>query len=141
MGSCYKMAKLFGYHILLLFFVVQKCYAGPKLGGRQIPGLGGLFSVVTYPNEECTTKTNNDIKGICMNSDECTNAGGTSDGKCASGFGICCRVILKTNGGVVNHNITYVQNPNFPNGETTAEAMTRLYTINPVNSDPAVCQI
>jgi len=97
--------------------------------------------VVTYPNEECTTKTNNDIKGICMNSDECTNAGGTSDGKCASGFGMCCRVILKTNGGVVNHNITYVQNPNFPNGETTAEAMTRLYTINPVNSSPAVCQI
>ena len=56
-----------------------------------LPGFG-LFSVVQFPNEECTTALDVNVKGICMNSDECTTRGGTSDGNCASGFGICCRV-------------------------------------------------
>ena len=65
---------------LIIFFLIE-----------QIPGFG-LFSVVQFPNEECTTALDVNVKGICMNSDECTTRGGTSDGKCASGFGICCRV-------------------------------------------------
>ena len=65
---------------LIIFFLIE-----------QIPGFG-LFSVVQFPNEECTTALDVNVKGICMNSDECTTKGGTSDGKCASGFGICCRV-------------------------------------------------
>jgi len=134
------MAKLFGYHILVFFFIVQKCYAAPKLGARQIPGLS-LFSIVEFPNDECILMSNNAMMGICMTSEECTNVGGTSDGNCASGFGICCRVVIRANDGTVNQNITYVQNPNFPQGETTATALARRYTINPVASSPAVCQI
>ena len=65
---------------LIIFFLIE-----------QIPGFG-LFSVVQFPNEECTTALDSNVKGICMNSDECTTRGGTSDGNCASGFGICCRV-------------------------------------------------
>ena len=65
---------------LIIFFLIE-----------QIPGFG-LFSVVQFPNEECTTALDVNVKGICMNSDECTTRGGTSDGNCASGFGICCRV-------------------------------------------------
>jgi len=76
-----------------------------------------------------------------MTSEECTNVGGTSDGNCASGFGLCCKVVIRANEGTVNQNITYVQNPNFPNGETAATALRRLYTINPIASSPAVCQI
>ena len=65
--------------LILLFFV------------EQFPAIS-LFSVVQFPNEECTTGKDNSVKGICMNSDECTQKGGTSDGNCASGFGMCCKI-------------------------------------------------
>ena len=65
---------------LIYFFLIE-----------QIPGFG-LFAVVEFPNDECTTALDVNVKGICMNSDECTTKGGTSDGNCASGFGTCCRV-------------------------------------------------
>jgi len=132
----YKMAKL---AIILCLLVVQKSYSA-KLQSKQIPGFG-LFAVVEFPNDECTTALDVNVKGICMNSDECTTKGGTSDGNCASGFGICCRVNLAACGGTVDQNITYVQNPQFPNGEATTVATTCEYTINPVASSPAVCQV
>ena len=66
---------------LIIFFFIEQI----------LPSLG-LFAVVEFPNDECTTALDANVKGICMNSDECTTRGGTSDGNCASGFGTCCRV-------------------------------------------------
>merc|ERR1711971_120484 len=132
----HKMAKL---AIILCLLVVQKSYSA-KLGKQILPSLG-LFAVVEFPNDECTTALDANVKGICMNSDECTTRGGTSAGNCASGFGTCCRVNLAVCGGTVDQNITYVQNPEFPNGEATTVATTCEYTINPVASSPAVCQV
>ena len=66
---------------LIIFFFIEQI----------LPSLG-LFAVVEFPNDECTTALDANVKGICMNSDECTTRGGTSDGNCASGFGTCCRI-------------------------------------------------
>ena len=37
--------------------------------------------------------------------------GGTAEGSCASGFGICCVLRLESCGGQVLNNVTQVQNP------------------------------
>ncbi len=30
------------------------------------------------------------MRGTCMTTNECDDNGGTSDGNCAAGFGVCC---------------------------------------------------
>ena len=49
-----------------------------------------LFSVVTFPNDECTTVMDPTMRGLCITAEECTDQGGTASGNCASGFGVCC---------------------------------------------------
>lgn len=54
--------------------------------------LPSLFSVVQFPNDECTTNMNN-MAGQCVTAEECGNNGGTAAGNCASGFGVCCSYV------------------------------------------------
>ena len=54
-------------------------------------GQFGIFSVVQFPNNECTTQADTTVKGVCMSADDCGSKGGVEDGNCASGFGVCCR--------------------------------------------------
>jgi hypothetical protein len=49
-----------------------------------------LFSVVTFPNSECTTAMDAAMQGVCQTGEECRDKGGTWSGNCASGFGVCC---------------------------------------------------
>ena len=52
-----------------------------------------LFSVVSFPNRECTTSSDTSdtiVNGVCQRDDECISNGGTPSGNCASGFGVCC---------------------------------------------------
>ncbi len=49
-----------------------------------------LFSVVTFPNNECTTTGTNPMTGVCQTTEECSDNSGTASGNCASGFGVCC---------------------------------------------------
>ena len=52
-----------------------------------------LFSVVTFPNAECTTNSVPARTGICVTAEECSSSGDVTamaDGNCASGFGVCC---------------------------------------------------
>ena len=41
-----------------------------------------------FDNNECTTPTND--YGTCLTSTECDDRGGSTQGNCASGFGVCC---------------------------------------------------
>ena len=51
-----------------------------------------LFSVLSFPNDECTTTkpTEPQTSGICLTESECTQTLGVAEGNCASGFGVCC---------------------------------------------------
>ena len=53
----------------------------------SLSGLISLFSIVQFPNDECTTTDVNVKTGVCTTSTECSDGGGTSSGNCASGFG------------------------------------------------------
>ena len=47
-----------------------------------------VFQIVKFKNEACTTSTGE--MGTCYTESECTAAGGTASGTCASSFGTCC---------------------------------------------------
>ncbi|XP_055685628.1 uncharacterized protein LOC129791461 [Lutzomyia longipalpis] len=76
---------------------------------RQFTVLGFLSPPV---NDECLSGDGR-RSGICLNVYECRLQGGTSNGECALGFGVCC-VFIATCDQEVFNNITYIVSPSFP---------------------------
>lgn len=116
----------------LMFICVTTGY--PKRDGKSF----SLFSVVSFKNEECTTTMDPAMNGLCVSSDECGENGGTASGNCASGFGVCCfhTADTCTAANTISHNVTYLQNENFPTAITTA--LTCTYNIQGASD---ICQI
>merc|ERR1712172_24969 len=114
---------------LCLFFVASASAAAvPK--GRVL----GLFSVVTFPNDECTTISTPAMSGICVTAEECANSGDTiavASGNCASGFGVCCmrRIVAP---GSITQDLTHIQNADFPGSETALNGAVAPAVINRV---------
>merc|ERR1719361_1498314 len=94
--------------------------------GKVLP----VFQVIKFPNDVCAGATRN---GTCYTSEECSNKGGTSDGSCASGFGVCCIFALAC-GGSASENQTYLIQASV----TTLTSPCK-YTICPVATD--ICRI
>ena len=76
-------------------------------------GQFSLFSVVSFPNDACTSQSDNSMQGkceqslpkiscflnkvrplsgVCYSQDDCSDKGGSADGNCANGFGVCCMI-------------------------------------------------
>jgi len=98
-----------------------------------------LFSIVQFPNQQCTASSSTTTYGTCFTSSECTSKGGSSDGNCAAGFGVCCVITASTCSSSISTNTTYIRNPNYPSSYTATSAGTCTYTINKVSDD--VCQL
>jgi len=99
-----------------------------------------LFSVVTFPNDECTTVMDPTMRGLCITAEECTDQGGTASGNCASGFGVCCFTTVTEQGAITN-NVTYIQNEGFPTavlGTGVVAAATLMFT---VEGGANICQV
>merc|ERR1711936_1306819 len=98
---------------LCLFFVASVATAMPQ---NEKGKAFSLFSVVTFPNVECTTTMTPAMKGICVTQDECQNTGNTiatASGNCASGFGVCCFRRI-TDPGAITESLTHIQSDDFP---------------------------
>merc|ERR1712027_168970 len=110
-----------------------------------------LFSVVTFPNAECTTDTTPAMTGICVTAEECSNDGDViaqAQGNCASGFGVCCmkRVEGSPNAAITS-GLTYVQSAGFPQAVAALNPTAAGAAVAAVQRDfnimggPNVCQI
>lgn len=97
--------------------------------------LFSLFSIVQFPNEECTSLTTSSTFGTCYSTSDCTSRGGSADGTCAAGFGVCCVITMSTCGGSISTNTTYIQNPGYPTAYTPATTGTCAYTISKVSDN------
>lgn len=89
-------------------------------------GKFSIFQIIKFENAPCVGGTRN---GTCFTSAECDSAGGTEDGNCADGFGVCCSVTI-TSGESTSLNQSYIV-------ETTPASGT--YRICPCSTD--VCRI
>lgn len=94
--------------------------------GKLLP----IFQVVRFPNDVCTGTTRN---GTCFTAEECSNKGGTNEGSCASGFGVCCVMALACGDSSSVNNSYIVQS-----GVTTLSSPCA-YTICPCSTD--ICRI
>merc|ERR1712141_467738 len=95
--------------------------------GKVLP----IFQVVRFPNDVCTGASRN---GTCFTAEECSAKGGTSDGSCASGFGVCCVITLSCGGSSSENNSYIVQG-----STTSAPASPCTYSVCPCSTD--ICRI
>jgi len=106
----------------------------------------GLFTVLSFPNSQCTSTINtgsNPNLGLCYTKEECREQGGSQQGNCAMGFGVCC-VFQQTGCDLtVNRNCTYAMSTGYPTDYQVAASVTQTeectINVNKVKSD--VCQI
>jgi len=89
-----------------------------------------IFQVVRFPNDICSGTSRN---GTCYTAEECSTKGGTNDGTCASGFGVCCIFALSC-GGSASENQTYLVQ-----SSVTTLTSPCSYTICPCSSN--ICRI
>merc|ERR1711997_1320332 len=120
--------------ILLLAISKSLVHAEPETRDKK---LFSLFSVVTFPNDQCTAKSDSTMYGTCLTSTECNTNSGTVDGNCASGFGVCCTYTLSSCSTTVTQNCTYITNPSYPTSYTTTGSCA--YTVTPLSTD--ICQL
>merc|ERR1712102_149293 len=127
---------------LCLFFVASVATAMPQnKKGRAF----SLFSVVTFPNVECTTTMTPAMKGTCVTQEECQNTGNTvatASGNCASGFGVCCFRRI-TEPGAVTESLTHIEREGFPTpvAALTAAPVTPVARAFPIMTDSSVCAV
>jgi len=85
--------------------------------------LFSVFQIVQFQNDPCNASDGSTI-GTCYTAAECTSRGGLASGACASNFGVCCTATINrcSTGTSVTFNNTYITNPGFPGGVSTATA-------------------
>ena len=98
-----------------------------------------LFSIVQFPNQQCAGSSSSSTYGTCYTSSECSSRGGSADGNCAAGFGVCCVISTSTCGSSVSTNTTYIRNPGYPSSFTASSAATCTFTFTKVSDD--ICQL
>jgi len=106
-----------------------------------------LFSLVSFPNEECATTmrtltTGAPVSGLCLTTEECTESGGKPEGNCASGFGVCCFISVEESGAILTKNITYIQNSGFPSliGDVAVNPITTTILTFRLEASSDICQ-
>jgi len=124
-----------GIYILFLTFsfstlVADVALADSTMDAPRDPKLS-IFQVVKFTNSHCTGSSKN---GTCFTRQECDNIGGTQDGTCADGFGVCCTVTLTTSGSTSVNN-SYIQ----VSSSTNLDQGTNQYTICPCSDN--ICRI
>merc|ERR1712048_1230616 len=98
-----------------------------------------LFSIVQFPNQQCTGSSSSSTYGTCYTSSECSAKGGSADGNCAAGFGVCCVIYSSTCGTSISTNTTYIWNPGYPSSYTPSSAGSCTFSISKASDD--VCQL
>lgn len=116
-------------------------FAGLICQLAAVPSPLGLFTVVQFPNEACTSESG--LTGTCVTSAECSERSGTASGNCAASFGVCCLVAESTcvsSGASITYNNTYLRNPSYPSAyPTSTSATTCAYKINKLSDN--ICQV
>merc|ERR1739844_583562 len=131
MGRFYEM-KVF---VSTLFLVILSCNAQGEEQSlkttQERDSKLSVFQVVKFANGICAGSSRN---GTCYTAAECSNIGGSKDGTCADGFGVCCIVILTTSGSSSVNN-TYI----YKASGTTYSSGDHKYTICPCSDN--ICRI
>merc|ERR1711892_1355482 len=137
MGILCKTVMQVAYILTSLLIIAFHGDVIHGLQGRAGRVLNPLIQVITFPNDPCTGSSTS-LLGTCFTPPECNaKTGALADGNCASGFGVCCVILVDGCGGALLSNNTHLENPSFP--DKYKEATTCTYNLDKV--DPDVCFI
>merc|ERR1712012_914481 len=89
-GSFSSVVIMASCRTILSFVLVATLFLNHALSERNEKFLS-VFNIVKFPNDACDAGSKN---GTCYTKDECDTLGGTNDGSCASGYGVCCTFTL-----------------------------------------------
>jgi len=135
--SCLVMEQCL---FLVTLLVITTALASQELDqGNRTGRAFSLFSIVQFPNAGCTGSSSSTTYGTCYTATECSAAGGSADGNCAAGFGVCCLITTNSCGSTISTNTSYIRNPNYPSSYTPSSTGSCTFTINKSTSD--ICQL
>ncbi|CAG7640722.1 unnamed protein product [Allacma fusca] len=101
-------------------WVTFMCFLGISSGeqilDKRFGKLFPFFSIVRITNQPCVPESGSQM-GTCFTNTQCEKAAGTVNGKCASGFGVCC-VVSATCESTITQNNTVFRNRDAPNSFT-----------------------
>jgi len=123
----------------VILAVISLTIASDLTPSRRDGKAFSLFSIVQFPNQQCTGASSTTTYGTCYTSSECSAKGGSADGNCAAGFGVCCVIYTGTCGTAISTNTTYIRNPGYPSSYTPSSAGSCTFSISKVSDD--VCQL
>jgi len=95
------MKYLIALAVLFFAYNVTAIESEPKRDAKFL----SMFNIVRFPNDPCDGGSRN---GTCYTKEECSNKGGTEDGDCAQGYGVCCTFISNC-GASLSENNTYFE--------------------------------
>jgi len=126
-------------NIWLFFVFVNQSFASLEAPRNRTTGgrVFSLFSIVQFPNEACSTTSAVYSNGTCYTATECSANGGSAQGNCAAGFGVCCVFFYSASDSTITQNCSYITNPGYPSNYATAGTLS--YTISKSQDD--ICRI
>lgn len=129
----------FGTLLLVLLHVCGSAMASDVNGtSTREKKSFGLFTVVQFKQDQCTAQSDSSMYGTCLTQSECNEvSGGAADGNCAAGFGVCCVATISTCGTTFSQNCTYLTNPGYPSGYSTAGSCAFTFS----RASTKICQI
>jgi len=95
------MKYLIALAVLFFAYDVTAIESEPKRDAKFL----SMFNIVRFPNDACDGGSRN---GTCYTKEECSNKGGTEDGSCAQGYGVCC-TFVENCGAKLSENNTYFE--------------------------------
>jgi len=95
------------------------------------PKFFSIFQIIKFENAACAGSTRN---GTCFTDSECEAKGGTDDGSCADGFGVCCIKMIGA-GGSSSLNNSYI----VEKSAAVTAGSPKSYTVCPSNEN--ICRI
>lgn len=128
-------------HQLIFVFICVGASYGSLFDDERSQRAFSLFNVVKFKNTGCQSTSDGNLQGVCYTKQECADLGGSSEGNCAAGFGVCCIITVSGTtaacGGTVTQNCSYIESPDYPAART--EAGSCVYMVNRCSSE--ICQI
>jgi len=95
------MKYLIALAVLFFAYNVTAIESEPKRDAKFL----SMFNIVRFPNDACDGGSRN---GTCYTKEECSDKGGTEDGDCAQGYGVCCTFVSNC-GASLSENNTYFE--------------------------------
>jgi len=114
-----KLPHNYKRYFAFLLFISTHVYADNSDSQDRNGKFLSMFEIVKFENDACTTGGNKN--GTCFTSQECEDKGGSKDGDCAKGYGVCCLFEVECGDTARFNNSYFTKSSGFSTGNCAIE--------------------